>query len=100
MPSGARPRRLGKRLVGFCGLGPGDLYLLEGLLQLCLLTPLPPLFSVTGDTVARDRRHARGGEIFLHSLTWLRRSHIVGDAMNVVKATRQYEDWLGHRADL
>jgi hypothetical protein len=39
-------------------------------------------------------------KFFLHSLTWLRRSHIVGDAMNVVKATRQYEDWLGHRADL
>ena len=57
------PRRLGKRLVGFRGLGPGGLYLLEGLLQLCLLNPVPPLFSVTRVTVARDRRHAGGGEI-------------------------------------
>ena len=55
------PRRLGKRHVGFCGLGPGDLYL-EGLIQLCSFNSVSVSMSVTSITGPRDPKFQDPGE--------------------------------------
>ena len=58
-PSSARPLPSGETACGVLWVGPGDLYSLEGLLQLWLFKTCRFCISVMVITVARDLHHLR-----------------------------------------